>query len=256
MRELLIDTPGGGYVRLGTIGDVRIRPTPNVIERVGQSRKIDVSANVKGRALGAVARDVERAVGSVSFPLGYHAEVLGENVERRAAAQRLLLVGLLAVTAIFFLLYTSFASWRLALLSFSTLPWALVGGLLAAFLSNGGILSLGSLVGLLTVLGITTRNGIMMITHFQHLQEVEGVPFGPGLVLRGARERIAPILMTALTTGLALVPLVVRGNLPGQEIEHPMAMVILGGLLTSTLLNLFVVPSLYLRFGTRRSPHA
>jgi CzcA family heavy metal efflux pump len=256
MRELLIDTPGGGHVRLGSIGDVRIRPTPNVIERVGQSRKIDVSANVKGRALGAVARDVERAVGSVSFPLGYHAEVLGENVERRAAAQRLLLVGLLAVTAIFFLLYTSFASWRLALLSFSTLPWALVGGVLAAFLSNGGILSLGSLVGLLTVLGITTRNGIMMITHFQHLQEVEGVPFGPGLVLRGARERIAPILMTALTTGLALVPLVVRGNLPGQEIEHPMAMVILGGLLTSTLLNLFVVPSLYLRFGTHRSAHA
>src|SRR6185295_11330711 len=153
--------------------------------------------------------------------------------------------------AIFFLLYTSFENWRLALLTFSTLPWALVGGLLAAFFTNGGILSLGSLVGLLTILGIATRNGIMMISHFQHLEEEEGERFGAALVLRGARERIAPILMTALTTGLALVPLVVRGNIPGQEIEHPMAIVILGGLLTSTVLNLLVVPSLYLRFGRR-----
>jgi Cu/Ag efflux pump CusA len=239
-------------VQLGEIASIRIRPTPNVIERVGQSRKIDVSANVKGRALGSVAHDVERAVQTVQLPLGYHIQVLGENAERQAAEQRLLLVGLVAVAAIFFLLYTSFENWRLALLTFSTLPWALVGGLLAAFFTNRGILSLGSLVGLLTILGIATRNGIMMITHFQHLEEEEGEPFGPGLVLRGARERIAPILMTALTTGLALVPLVLRGNIPGQEIEHPMAMVILGGLLTSTLLNLFVVPSLYLRYGKSR----
>jgi CzcA family heavy metal efflux pump len=253
IRELLIDTPAGGHVRLGTIADVRIRPAPNVIERVGQSRKIDVSANVRGRALGTVAHDVEHAVQTVELPLGYHVDVLGENVERRAAQQRLLLAGLVAVTAIFFLLYTSFESWRLAVLTFSTLPWALVGGLLAAFVTNRGILSLGSLVGLLTILGIATRNGIMMITHFQHLEEAEGEPFGPALVVRGARERLAPILMTALTTGLALVPLVIRGNIPGQEIEHPMAMVILGGLLTSTVLNLFVVPSLYLRFGKRRN---
>ena len=253
IRDLLIDTPTRGHVRLGQIADVRIRPTPNVIERVGQSRKINVSANVKGRALGAVAKDVERAVQGVQLPLGYHVEVLGENAERKAAEQRLLIVGLVAVAAIFFLLYTSFENWRLALLTFSTLPWALVGGLLAAFFTNGGILSLGSFVGLLTILGIATRNGIMMISHFQHLEEAEGEPFGPALVLRGARERIAPILMTALTTGLALVPLVMRGNIPGQEIEHPMAMVILGGLLTSTLLNIFVVPSLYLRFGKRRN---
>jgi Cu/Ag efflux pump CusA len=253
IRDLLIDTPARGHVRLGQIADVRIRPTPNVIERVGQSRKINVSANVKGRALGAVAQDVERAVQTVPLPLGYHVEVLGENAERRAAEQRLFLVGLVALAAIFFLLYTSFENWRLALLTFSTLPWALVGGLLAAFFSNGGILSLGSFVGLLTILGIATRNGIMMVSHFQHLEDAEGEPFGPALVLRGARERIAPILMTALTTGLALVPLVMRGNIPGQEIEHPMAMAILGGLLTSTLLNLFVVPSLYLRFGKRRN---
>lgn len=251
IRELLIETPGRGHVRLGKIADVRIQPTPNVIERVGQSRKIDVSANVRGRALGVVAQDVERAVQSIEFPLGYHAEVLGENVERQAAQQRLLIAGLVAAIVILFLLYTSFQNMRLALLTFSTLPWTFVGGLLTAFFINGGILTLGSIVGLFTILGIATRNGIMMISHFQHLEGEEGEPFGPGLVLRGARERLAPILMTALTTGLALVPLVIRGNIPGQEIEYPMAIVILGGLFTSTLLNLLIVPSLYLRFGKR-----
>jgi Cu/Ag efflux pump CusA len=129
---------------------------------------------------------------------------------------------------------------------------ALVGGVLAAYVFGNGIISLGSLVGFFTILGIVARNGIMQISHFQHLEEHEGETFGPGLVVRGARERLAPILMTALTTGLALVPLIVTGNIPGQEIEFPMAIVIIGGLVTSTVLNLFVVPSLYLRFGKRR----
>ena len=123
--------------------------------------------------------------------------------------------------------------------------------MLAAYISSG-IISLGSMVGLLTILGIATRNGIMMISHFQHLEEEEGEVFGPALVLRGARERIAPIMMTALTTGLALVPLIITGDIPGQEIEYPMAIVILGGLITSTLLNLLVVPTLYLHFGKGR----
>ncbi len=248
IRELLIDTPDGGRVRLADVADIRIAPVPNVIEREGQSRKIDVSANVRGRDLGSVVQDVEVALEGVTFPLEYHAEVIGEFAERQAAQRNLLIAGSVAVIAIFFLLYTSFENWRLAILTFATLPWALVGGLLAAFLSSG-VLSLGSLVGLLTVLGIATRNGIMMISHFQHLEEKEGETFGPVLVMRGARERIAPIMMTALTTGLALVPLAIAGNIPGQEIEYPMAIVILGGLVTSTLLNLLVVPTLYLRFG-------
>jgi len=251
IQNLLIDTPSGDRVRLADVADVRIGAVPNVVEREGQSRKIDVSANVKDRDLGSVAADVEAALAGVDFPLGYHAEVIGEFAERQAAQRNLLIAGTLAVIAIFFLLYTSFGKWRLALLTFFTLPWALVGGLLAAYFSNG-VLSLGSLVGLLTILGIATRNGIMMISHFQHLEEVEGEPFGRGLVMRGARERIAPILMTALTTGLALVPLAMAGDLPGHEIEHPMALVILGGLVTSTLLNLLVVPTLYLRFGKPR----
>jgi CzcA family heavy metal efflux pump len=248
IQNLLIDTPSGERVRLGDVADVRIGEVPNVVEREGQSRKIDVSANVKGRDLGSVAEDVEAALANVEFPLGFHAEVVGEFAERQAAQQQLLLAGSVAVIAIFFLLYTSFGNWRLATLTFFTLPWALVGGLLAAYFSNG-VLSLGSLVGLLTILGIATRNGIMMISHFQHLEEEEGETFGPELVMRGARERIAPIMMTALTTGLALIPLAIAGDVPGHEIEHPMALVILGGLVTSTLLNLLVVPTLYLRFG-------
>jgi CzcA family heavy metal efflux pump len=251
IQNLLIDTPDGGRVRLADVADIRIVPVPNVIEREGQSRKIDVSANVKGRDLGSVADDVEETLNKIEFPLGYHFEIKGEFAERQAAQRNLLTAGAIAVIAIFFLLYTSFGSWRPTFLTFFTLPWALVGGVLTAYLS-GGILSLGSLVGLLTILGIATRNGIMMISHFKHLEEEEGQPFGPELVLRGARERIAPIMMTALTTGLALVPLVIAGNIPGQEIEYPMAIVILGGLVTSTLLNLLVVPTLYLRFGKPR----
>jgi Cu/Ag efflux pump CusA len=138
------------------------------------------------------------------------------------------------------------------LLSFVTLPMALVGGVLGAHFFGNNTISLGSLVGFFTILGIVARNGIMQISHFQHLEEREGEAFGPTLVLRGARERLAPILMTALTTGLALVPLLIAGDIPGQEIEYPMAIVIVGGLVFSTLLNLFVVPSLYLELGRRR----
>ncbi|MDQ5874481.1 MAG: efflux RND transporter permease subunit, partial [Actinomycetota bacterium] len=119
---------------------------------------------------------------------------------------------------------------------------------IAAYMGSG-IISLGSLVGFLTVLGIVARNGIMLISHYQHLEQFEGEPFGPGLVIRGARERLVPIMMTVLTTGLVLVPLILAGEIPGNEIEHPMAVVILGGLITATLLNLFVVPALYLRFA-------
>ena len=133
---------------------------------------------------------------------------------------------------------------------FLSLPRALVGGILAAYFVSDGVLSLGSLVGFLTILGVAARNGIMLISHYQHLEEFEGEAFGPELVRRGAEERIAPIMMTALTAGLALVPLVIAGNIPGHEIEHPMAIVILGGLITSTLVNLFIVPNLYLSLIT------
>ena len=252
--SLPIDTPGGGHVLLGQVARLQIKPLPNVIHHEQTQRVIDVFVGVKGRDLGSVARDVEETVENTNFPLGYHAEVLGEYKERQSAQKRLLLYGIGAAVAIFLLLQASFGSFRLAALSFFTLPIALVGGALAAWL-GGGVLSLGSLVGFYTVFGIAARNGILMINHFQHLERDEGMTFGRGLVLRGALERLSPILMTTLATGLALVPLIVSGDVPGHEIEHPLAVVVVGGLVTSTLLNLFVVPSLYLRFG-RANPQA
>jgi CzcA family heavy metal efflux pump len=254
IKAIPIDTPNGGRVRLDQIASVAIKPTPNTIERENLSRRLEVSANVEGRDLGSVAGDLEEAVEEIAFPTGYRAELLGEFKERQDAQQRMLLFGIGAAAIIFLLLQASFRSWRLATLSFLTLPMALVGGAIAAYI-GGGILSLGSLVGFFTVFGIAARNGILMINHFQHLEDEEGEPFGPKLVLRGARERLSPILMTTLACGLALVPLVVAGSVPGNEIEHPLAVVVIGGLFTSTLLNLFVVPALYLRFGRgKRAP--
>jgi CzcA family heavy metal efflux pump len=249
IRNLPIDTPSRGQVPLATLADVAIHPTPNVIQRENASRRIDVGADLpKTRDLGAVTHDIQQRLDHMKLPLGYHAELLGEAAERQSAQRRLLTFAIGAALAIFLLLQVAFGSWRLAAVLFFTLPMALVGGLLAAYAGIGEI-SLGALIGFYTVMGIAARNGIMMITHFQHLERHEGEPFGPALVMRGARERLSPILMTALATGLALLPLVLSGDKPGQEIEHPMAIVILGGLVTSTLLNLFVVPVLYLRFG-------
>jgi len=253
IRDLLVDTPDGGFVRLGDIADVRVVPTPNEIRHEGSSRRIDVTANVQGRDLGSVVDEVKDQIETLSLPLGYHAQLLGEFAERQQAQQRLLVIGAIALVGIFLLLQAAFGSWRLAAMAFLALPAALPGGLLAAY-AGGRVLSLGSLVGFLTVLGIASRNGIMLISHYQHLEREEGMPFGPALVLRGARERLAPILMTALATAFALVPLVVAGNIAGQEIEYPMAIVILGGLITSTLLNLLIVPALYLRFGRSGAP--
>ncbi len=248
IQDLLIDTPDGGHVRLADVADVAIKPTPDVIERENFSRRIDVSANVSDRDLSAVVRDVEAHLQGIKYPLGYHAELLGEERELREAQRRMLGVSIAVLIGILLMLQVSFNSWRLAFLTYLALPAALVGGVLAIW-AGGGIISLGALVGFLTVLGIAARNGILLIHHYQHLQREEGEAFGLELVIRGARERLAPILMTSLCTSLALVPLVITGEIPGQEIQHPMAVVIVGGLVTSTLLNLFVVPLLYFWFG-------
>ena len=248
LQRMLIDTPTGQRVRLADVADITIRPSPNSIPRENGSRRMDVHANVKGLALEAVAKEVQQRLDKVQMPIGYRAVLQGEYVELKATRERIQAFTGVALVAILILLNLTFRSWRIALLTFLTLPFALVGGVLAAG-AAGGVVSLGSLVGFLTVLGIAARNGIMMICHFQHLELHEHEPFGPALVLRGARERLSPILMTAGAAAFAILPLVVYGNLPGHEIEYPMAVVILGGLVTSTLLNLFIVPALYLRFG-------
>ncbi len=254
-RELLIDVPGAAgtssAVRLGEVADIAIVPTPNEIKR-GASRRIDVTCNVAGRDLGAVARDLEARLATVKFPSAHHPELLGEYKERQDSSRRLFWLTIAALGGIFVLLLADFQSLRLTLLVALTLPFALIGGVLAAWL-NGGVLSLGSLVGFVTVLGIAARNGIMLVSHFRHLETEEGESFGPAMILRGAEERLAPILMTA-AAGLALLPLVWRGNIPGHEIEFPMAVVILGGLVTSTLLNVFLLPVLYARFANSSTP--
>ena len=251
IRNLPIDTPSGDRVRLADVASVRVRPTPNVIHREDTSRRIDIAANVSERSLSEIVSDVRERLEGVEFKTGYHAELLGEAVEQEGAQNRLLIFGIAAGIGILLLLQAAFRDTRLALMFFVTLPMALVGGVLMVYLT-GGTLSLGSYVGFLAVFGIAARNGILMISHFQHLERVEGEPFGPALVLRGAQERLAPILMTASATGFALVPLVVAGTVPGNEIEHPLAVTILGGLVTATLLNLFVLPSLYLAFAKPR----
>jgi Cu/Ag efflux pump CusA len=252
IRNLPIDTPGGGHVLLGQVADVRISPTQSVIYRENDSRRIDVGAEVTGKDLGRVMEAVDDSIEKVQFPLGYHAVVLGEYAEREAASTRLMVFAIGAAIAVFLILLASFQNTRIAVLGFLTLPSALVGGLIGAYVT-GDVISIGSLVGFLTVFGIAARNQIMLVSHYQHLERYEGETFGPALALRGARERLSPILMTALATGLALVPLVITGDIPGHEIEFPMAIVILGGLITSTFLNLFVAPSLYLQFGKSRS---
>jgi CzcA family heavy metal efflux pump len=254
VRELLIDTPGGGHVRLEDVADVRITSSPTVIKREGISPYIDIGLNVQGREARAVASDVQAAIRNFAFPLEYHAVVLGDFATRQAAQQRILISGIMAAFGIFLLLQASFRSWSLALVMLLTVPAALAGGMLAAFLGSGSPLSMGLLAGTLTVLGITLRNATMLISHFQYLEDREGEAFGVQLILRGAQERLAPILMTTLATGLALLPFVLFGDIPGHEIVRPIAIAVLGGLVTSTAFSLFIVPALYLRFGVSREP--
>lgn len=250
-RSLRIETPTGALVPLEEVADVYIAPTPNQISRESASRYTEVTCNVRDRDLGSVAREIENKVKEIPFDRGYHPEFLGEYAAQRASRQRILALSVFALIGIFLILFTDFGSSRLAFLVIAGLPFALVGGVFSAILS-GGVLSLGSLIGFVTVLGVAARNSIMLISHYKHLQTEEGHSFGLDLVIRGAKERLAPILMTALTTALALLPIVIGGNRPGQEIEHPMALVILGGLVSSTLLNLLVMPVLYWKYGKVR----
>ncbi len=201
----------------------------------------------------SVVADIRRGVReSISFPRGYHVEYGGQFESAEEASRTLALLGLAVVNGIFLILFITFGSVRDTILVMVNLPLALIGGVVGVFLS-GGILSVASIIGFITVFGIATRNGIMMISHIHHLMEHERVHDSSAAVKRGAIERLAPILMTALAAGLALVPLALSGGEPGSEIQTPMAIVILFGLLSSTGLNMVVVPALYLRFGSLRT---
>lgn len=248
INDLLVEKTDRHHVRLGDVAKVSIHPTPTVIRHDSIAPYVDVVANVEGRDLGSVNREIEERLKSVKFPLEHHPELLGEYAERVGAQRGIMWVAVAALIGIFLLLQACFGSWRLAFIGFLALPAGIAGGVLAAFVS-GGVISLGSIVGLLAVLGIAARNSVLLIRYYQHLEGQEGVPFGLDLVLRGAREQMTPLLGSSAAIIAALLPIVFFGQISGLEIAQPTAIVILGGLVASTLFTLFVIPALHLVFG-------
>ena len=249
LGELLVDTPGGAKIPLQRLAQVTKTTGPNTISREQVERKIVVMCNVAGRDVASVVRDIAQQVDPlITAKPGYTVAYGGQFESAEEAGRLLSLLGVAVLLGMAFLLSLAFGSARDAALVMVNLPLALMGGVAGVFLS-GGVLSVASLIGFITVFGIATRNGIMLVSHIRHLQAHEGVTEFYDAVFRGAMERLAPILMTALAAGLALIPLALSGDKPGNEIQTPMAIVILCGLLTSMVLNMLVVPALYLRFG-------
>ena len=247
--EVLVDTPAGFKVPMKSLAHIYEDRGPNFITREDVQRKIVVMCNVAGRDMGGVVSDTQQAIeDNVDFPPGYYVKYGGQFESATATNKRLALLGVLVVLGIGFLLHVMFRSVRDTLLIMANLPFALIGGAVGVYFA-GGVISVASIIGLISVFGIAARNGIMLVSHVRHLQIYEGVTEFAEAVRRGSIERLAPILMTALASGLALVPLTLRGEDPGTEILTPMAIVILFGLLSSTLLNMLVVPALFVRFG-------
>jgi len=248
IASTLIDTPVGARVPINQIAEVRVDQGPNTINRENVQRRIIVQANVANRDLGSVIDDIRQRISrDVPMPEGYFVQYGGQFEAQEAAARQITIMSVVTIAGIFLLLYIALGSTRLALLVMANLPLAMIGGVMMVFLS-GGTLSIASLIGFITLFGIATRNGIMLITHYQHLVREEGVPFRESIV-QGSLERLSPILMTALVTGVGLIPLALGVGQPGKEIQQPMAVVILGGIVTSTFLNMVVIPALYLKYG-------
>ncbi len=244
-----IQTPDRRQVPLAAVATIQEDRGPNFIMRENVQRRIVVQSNVAGRDLRSVVNDMQQRIAqSVRLPQGYHVEYGGQFASEAQASTQLLWLSLGVIVAIFFILSTAFGSPRDGLLIMLNLPLALIGGVVGVYLA-GGVLSVASIVGFITLFGIATRNGIMLVSHIRHLQEQEGVTDFRRAVIRGATERLVPILMTALAAGLALVPIALSAGEPGSEIQAPMAIVIMFGLLSSTALNMIVIPILYDRFG-------
>jgi Cu/Ag efflux pump CusA len=243
ISNTLIDTHDGQKIPLGYVADIVSTSGPNTINRENVERKTVVSANVAGRDQKSVVDEIRQKIESnIKLPEGYRIEYGGQFESEAEASKTLLVTSLLALFVIFFLLYQEFKDIRISSIILLNLPLALIGGVLSVWLTSG-ILSIPAIIGFITLFGIATRNGILLVSHYKVLL-AQGLPLHE-TIIQGSKDRLSPILMTALTAGLALIPLAIGGDLPGNEIQSPMAKVILGGLLSSTLLNLFVVPIVY-----------
>ena len=249
--NLMIDTGDGHQVPLNYVADIRSSMGPNSISRENVKRKIVISANVADRDLRSVVTDIQARIDAdIKLPEGYHVEYGGQFESEQAASRTLLLTSLMSIVVIFLLLYHEFRSVKESAVILINLPLALIGGVFALLLTTGEV-SIPAIIGFISLFGIATRNGMLLISHYNHLQRVEGYSLHDSII-RGSLDRLNPILMTALSSALALIPLALGGDLPGNEIQSPMAKVILGGLLTSTFLNGFIIPIVYLLIHTQK----
>ena len=243
IRNAMIDTYNGQKIPLHYVADVISTTGPNTINRENVQRKTVVSVNVAGRDQKSVVKDVQKVISEkVKLPEGYHIEYGGQFESEAAASKTLLITSFLSLLVIFLLLFQEFRNVKIASIILLNLPLALIGGVFSIWFTSG-IMSIPSIIGFITLFGVATRNGILLVSHYITLRD-EGMNLYD-TIITGSKDRLSPILMTALTAGLALVPLAIAGDLPGNEIQSPMAKVILGGLFTSTLLNIFIVPVVY-----------
>ena len=249
LKNVTIDTPQGTQIPVSAVAEIENLPGPNQVLRENTKRRIVVQSNVAGRDLGSVVGDMQQRVAAqVKLPEGYFVEYGGQFEAQQRSTRTLSLLSVFSLFAIFFILLKALGDWRSALQVMINIPLALIGAILALLLT-GGVFSIATLVGFISLVGITSRNGIMMISHYLHLIKEEGEDFNQEMVVRGSLERLVPVLMTALTAGLSLVPLVIAAGEPGKEILHPLAVVVLGGILTSTLLDQIVTPAVFFKFG-------
>ena len=249
--NLMIDTGDGLQVPLNYVADIRSTMGPNTISRENVKRKIVISANIADRDLRSVVNDIQERIDTqIQLPEGYHVEYGGQFESEQAASRTLMLTSFMSIVVIFLLLYHEFRSTKESAIILINLPLALIGGVFALLLTTGEV-SIPAIIGFISLFGIATRNGMLLISHYNHLQREEGYGIYDS-VLRGSLDRLNPILMTALSSALALIPLALGGDLPGNEIQSPMAKVILGGLLTSTFLNGFIIPIVYLLIHTKK----
>ena len=249
LRAATVDTPQGTQIPVSAVADLERIPGPNQVLRENTQRRIVVQANTAGRDLGSVVGDMQQRIkAQVQLPEGYFIEYGGQFEAQQEATRRLSILTVFSLIAVFFLLLKALGDWRSALQVMVSVPLAMIGAIFA-LLVTGGVFSVATLVGFISLIGITARNGIMMISHYQHLIREEGEGFTEQMIIRGSLERLVPVLMTALTAGLSLIPLALAAGQPGKEILHPLAVVVLGGILTSALLDQIVRPAVFYKFG-------